>query len=430
MSLKKKRKANKGITLIALVITIIILLILAGVSIAILTGENGILTKASESEEETVVAEEKEQIKLAYSAAMAEKWHKGDTTAITGEELETELNGQNANATVSKDTTPMEITFNKTGNKYTVDGSTGEIIEAGKEKPVPNPPEPQETKKLVEAYNAGEIKIGDYVDYKPISGKSVTVTKEETGYNANQTFTVDTNTTWRVLGLSEDGNNVLLISGSPITKGETSIEKPNIILQGAESCVNCKDILDKVSAIYQNDLAKEAKSVKIEDIIRTLGITIDKENNQAYKTDDPSKTPLSSYSGYFGQTYSYKIGDYAPENYIKAIYTSNSKYQSLVSKKAGDVVNQTFFSIDYTKNETVNQDSIIYDLLFKGTTESENYAKSYWLASTGAWYKRVFVLRAKLCLWWPYSWWRYVILCGWRLECIRERCTSSSYPKL
>ena len=42
-------KNNKGITLIALVITIIVLLILAGVSIAMLTGENGILTQANES---------------------------------------------------------------------------------------------------------------------------------------------------------------------------------------------------------------------------------------------------------------------------------------------------------------------------------------------------------------------------------------------
>lgn len=42
-------KGNKGITLIALVITIIVLLILAAVSIAMLSGENSILNKASES---------------------------------------------------------------------------------------------------------------------------------------------------------------------------------------------------------------------------------------------------------------------------------------------------------------------------------------------------------------------------------------------
>lgn len=40
-------KNQKGITLIALVITIIVLLILAGVTIAMLTGENGILNKAT-----------------------------------------------------------------------------------------------------------------------------------------------------------------------------------------------------------------------------------------------------------------------------------------------------------------------------------------------------------------------------------------------
>lgn len=48
--MKERRKNNKAITLIALVITIIILLILAGVTIATLTGENGILRKKQKSE--------------------------------------------------------------------------------------------------------------------------------------------------------------------------------------------------------------------------------------------------------------------------------------------------------------------------------------------------------------------------------------------
>jgi len=46
---RKLKVNNKGITLIALVITIIVLLILAGVAIATLTGDNGILTKAASS---------------------------------------------------------------------------------------------------------------------------------------------------------------------------------------------------------------------------------------------------------------------------------------------------------------------------------------------------------------------------------------------
>ena len=43
----KRTRENKGITLIAIVITIIVLLILAGVTISTLTGDNGILGKAS-----------------------------------------------------------------------------------------------------------------------------------------------------------------------------------------------------------------------------------------------------------------------------------------------------------------------------------------------------------------------------------------------
>ena len=54
------KKGNKGITLIALVITIIVLLILAGVSIATLTGEHGILTQANKAKKDTEEAAEKE----------------------------------------------------------------------------------------------------------------------------------------------------------------------------------------------------------------------------------------------------------------------------------------------------------------------------------------------------------------------------------
>ena len=62
-------KRENGITLIALVITIIVLLILAGVSIAMLTGENGILTQAKKAKEETNLVDEKERIKLAVTSA-------------------------------------------------------------------------------------------------------------------------------------------------------------------------------------------------------------------------------------------------------------------------------------------------------------------------------------------------------------------------
>ena len=66
----KKLEEKRGITLIALVITIIVLLILAGVTIATLTGDNGILTKAQEASENTKRANAEEQVKLAVAASI------------------------------------------------------------------------------------------------------------------------------------------------------------------------------------------------------------------------------------------------------------------------------------------------------------------------------------------------------------------------
>ena len=58
------KDSTAGITLIALVITIIVLLILAGVAISMLSGENGILTQAQQAKEKYESAAEEEQFRL------------------------------------------------------------------------------------------------------------------------------------------------------------------------------------------------------------------------------------------------------------------------------------------------------------------------------------------------------------------------------
>ena len=57
--LMKKTRKMKGITLIALVVTIVVLLILAGVSINLVIGDNGIITRAKEAASQTEVASAK-----------------------------------------------------------------------------------------------------------------------------------------------------------------------------------------------------------------------------------------------------------------------------------------------------------------------------------------------------------------------------------
>ena len=60
---------NKGITLVALVITIIVLLILAGVSIAALGGQNGILTNASKARQEDAIGAQRDVVAMAINEA-------------------------------------------------------------------------------------------------------------------------------------------------------------------------------------------------------------------------------------------------------------------------------------------------------------------------------------------------------------------------
>ena len=63
--MNKTKRNSKGITLIALVITIIVLLILAGVTIAALSGDNGILTRAKEAKEKTQQSQKEEEKTLS-----------------------------------------------------------------------------------------------------------------------------------------------------------------------------------------------------------------------------------------------------------------------------------------------------------------------------------------------------------------------------
>lgn len=85
---------NRGITLIALVVTIVVLLILAGISVSMLTGQNGILNKAAEAKEKTEISSKDEQRKLAQAEALINT-EKTTYKGVTFEEytkIESDLN--------------------------------------------------------------------------------------------------------------------------------------------------------------------------------------------------------------------------------------------------------------------------------------------------------------------------------------------------
>ena len=89
MNFTSKFRKNKGITLIALVVTIIVLLVLAGVSIAMLTGQNGILKRTAQAKEETSNKQEEDLVKLAVSSALTDGLAQGNQ--ITDENLRKEI---------------------------------------------------------------------------------------------------------------------------------------------------------------------------------------------------------------------------------------------------------------------------------------------------------------------------------------------------
>ena len=125
-------KEQKGITLIALVITIIVLLILAGVSIAMLTGNNGVLTKATTAKSETAVAEVKEQVMLAMNEILMNANDTTNTTAdstdypktLTVEKIAAKINDNTGTKDAEKTTAEAgtgKLTYNYGADAYTVE---------------------------------------------------------------------------------------------------------------------------------------------------------------------------------------------------------------------------------------------------------------------------------------------------------------------
>ena len=120
----QKFNEKRGITLIALVVTIIVLLILAGVSISMLTGQNGVLNRAREAKEEYSNSSEKEKIQLSYASAITKKLG----NSITAEELQNELDemlGKNQDGTSKTEITDrgdgvFYVKFIETNHNYKI----------------------------------------------------------------------------------------------------------------------------------------------------------------------------------------------------------------------------------------------------------------------------------------------------------------------
>ena len=379
--LKKLNLKNKNaITLIALVVTIVVLLILAGVTISLLLDENGIIAKSKDARNANRAGTIRDEITLWEADKVASENGAGSHESMDAFLARLKTRGLINDEDIQKIKDTRELQVGK------------EIIKF-----------PSDAKTLVQAFKDGEIQVGDYLNYNDYVDESKTYTTKtnENGW-ADQKYTATKDTYWQVLGLDETGEKLMLISQSPIKKemkqkdqtgqevgrakirlasienavklgassgGSSTIDwetTPYLVLKGAYSYVNCKQILNNISGIYSTSLGK-AESLTAEEINRLIGVTVDYTNKKVYANSDPN-TNIDKW-GVLGNQYTYKETDYTPESYI------NSKANATAGTQTDPATAYWYQWGNLTINDTLKT------ILFNGTTSDANYAKSYWLAS-------------------------------------------------
>ena len=263
-NIKQLIKTSNGITLIALVITIIVLLILAGVVIATLTGDNGILGKAKTAKTTNDEEKAKEQIKIAVMGSYGKdgELNYDDLTKNLGQIGITEL----------PDTAsyPLEVTLDGVSATIEANGEVNFTTSGGY----------TQTGDTITSPDGKTMKVGDYVDYDPTleakaSDLTYTSTADKTGADSDQEFNATTYKSagygWRILGVSN--GKIRLISEEFIGAGTyTDSNRTYYTLKGQKGFINGIEELNKISAIFGHGKgAEKATSITVEDINAITG---------------------------------------------------------------------------------------------------------------------------------------------------------------
>ena len=267
-----KKNTQNGITLVALVITIIVLLILAMVSIKIAI-DGGLTKKAKDAVNTYNTESEKETIGLAYSTYKIAKIQNKDYT------MQEALDEQKANATATDIENGWLITFEgKEDSPYTLK-EDGTIIEGEEQVELLE-------NSLAKAYADGKLKLGDEVAYTPANGHSYTSEKWDeadsgcellTTYQSLSTDDYETksgskSTKWKVIGVNTKTGTVNLISAEPLKVKKASNGSFNTYRicgkKGYNSGVN---ELNKMCSVFGfGNGATGARSTNINDIDKAL----------------------------------------------------------------------------------------------------------------------------------------------------------------
>ena len=351
-------RGKNGITLIALVITIIVLLILAGVTIAALAGDNGILSRATQASEKTEEAEAKEQVQLAVMGSI------GKEATIENNDLKENLNQieniSGVPGTITDADYPLTVTVD---GKYSyVINKDGSIIEDE------------------EVVSREGIKVGDYVNYTyDTVSAGYSLPGAQSGYTSNQTIAQTSGLKWKILNIEPNGT-VDLIS--------ETVPDATVYFTGALGYNNGVYLLNNIcNELYSNSsLGVTGRSIDLKDIesqMNETGMAARDAYNNGIATYRDSKT-------YTGNNANYPLL-YAKEN-GSGINTTETKTDGIgvnddgytsptteTSTKVNSLTvtqNHYIFSntpANYFKDNNGNS-SIVRDMLF-------NTGTRYWLAS-------------------------------------------------
>ena len=392
--INQSARQAKGITLVALIITIIVLLILAMVSIRLIMN-GGIIGRAERGTKAYSEAEVQEQIKLAYS-----EWQ---TAQFTGETrtaadfVKDRLNSTYGEGTVTN-VTETEGVFTVTfadGKEYSYNVTTGTTEKVAKWSD-------NEDGTFTNSETGVKVQIGDVVNYDEGTGYTYTTdTTKGIGGSLGNSGNTDSNgkyvlesktyttedLTWRVLGVNESGQ-IELISENPTSN--------NVFLANEEGYLYGPDELNKMcDNLYGKGTgAQGARSLKLEDIDKLAGIKTDvdrKELNSDYgtkwkyrypTTQEVSGTRYMQYNKDTGSGYSATWTNITSSNYQKFRMPGAAINTELNNSNSGYSPEIIFTNYSYEISQKVNQiakdGKRMSDLLVKGNSTN---TISQWLAS-------------------------------------------------
>ena len=301
---------------------------MAAVSIATLTGQNGILTQANHAKDNTRGASVQEAIDL---------WNVNKEA----DELAGTSTGQSKTALLD-DLVSQKLLTESERNKL----DAGETITIG-------------NKEITLVTLADELEVGDYIKYgDKLSVQSYNTDINETGYATQQTFETNNTMLWRVINKKANGEvEIVAVNNVLANDGQTGL-----YLKGQSGFLNAETVLKNLcETLYTNTDYGTARSIKVEDIDNLTGF-------------DPETSDWDNKDYYL--------------NNREETYTSGGPFWDKSTNTFRTATTGNPITVEHTNYwYTVNESMQLYSTLiaesktYSGDYSETNYPLFYWLGS-------------------------------------------------